>query len=94
MVLLETVILAALVVFNIILVILTTRKLNATLDLLFQALESRIQVVLSELVESFGENLIENFEPPNPIQAAIGQMIADRIRNPAGEITEVIKVND
>lgn len=67
-----------LLIFNILLTIWSLRVLSLTVQAGLERLDSQLAGAIQKLVEG---DLIGSLEPPNPIQAAIAQMLTQRIQN-------------
>ena len=70
------------------------RKVMQTLDLLFQALDNKINTTLEEIITQLGENLAGSIEPINPFQQIIAQYVSNLIENPQPiQVKEIIEEN-
>ena len=94
MALLEIAILGALQALTLVILVIGIRKIMQTLDLLFQALDNKINTTLEEIITQFGENIASNIEPINPFQQIIANYVSNMIENPGPiQVKEIVEEN-
>tara|TARA_Y100000593_G_C4159764_1_gene261419 strand:- start:161 stop:451 length:291 start_codon:yes stop_codon:yes gene_type:complete len=91
---LEIAILGALQALTLVILVIGIRKIMQTLDLLFQALDNKINTTLEEIITQFGENIASNIEPINPFQQIIANYVSNMIENPGPiQVKEIVEEN-
>ena len=94
MAILEIAILGALQALTLVILVIGIRKIMQTLDLLFQALDNKINTTLEEIITQFGENIASNIEPINPFQQIIANYVSNMIENPGPiQVKEIVEEN-
>ena len=69
-------VLIALSALNIVLLLLLGYLGGKSIEIAIEELDGRLAEALQTLVQEFAQGGFEGFEPPNPIQIAISQLIA------------------
>ena len=86
----ESLILACLLALNLISTLLFALWLRYHLDIALEELDERLALAVKGIVDRMMEGGLQEFEPPNPIQTAIAQLLQSTIAQKMNTIDAVV----